>query len=60
MNQELFIVMAEKKFEPEIWHIVAVFDTETLAEEYRSKLHNEGNGKYQYFIMEEVLRTELP
>jgi uncharacterized protein (DUF427 family) len=60
MNQELFIVFCEKKYEPETWRIVAVFDTDILAEQYMAKLRTEGKDSYNYFIVEETLRTEMP
>jgi hypothetical protein len=59
--QEVFIVLCERKHEPETQRVVAVFDTQELADSYLAKQRSSSAYQgYAFFMVEDVLRTELP
>lgn len=61
MNQELFIVFCERTHEPETQRILAVFDTEELADKYIDiKRKMSTNKKLTFFTVQEELLTDLP
>lgn len=61
MDQEVFIVFREKKYEPETAGVVAVFDSDVLSDKFIETLRSQDVlNNYNFYTIDEILRTDLP